>query len=483
MSNALAIAAVTAVLKDLLDNALVDHSVNTMLADAVEVSAVAPDRINLDALTAPRLNLYLYRITPNQGWRNVGLPSHSANGQRMSNPPLALNLHYMLTAYASQDFEAEILLGYAMQLLHEVPVLSREAIRTTLEAPSPVEGAILPTARASLAAAALADQVELVKITPDLMTTEEISKLWAAFQATYRPTAAYQASVVLIESREAVPAPLPVQTRSIFVRPSLEGAAAPTLRPDEVPDLQCWLRSDMGVTYDSQGVSLWTDQSGNDNHARQDDAARRPAFIGHALGTAPALRFDGTDDYLALENLQYDADGALPEITVCALVRSQSTNRQTIAGFDRAHFWRLAIKDDTNVHAGWDTTDAAGVSHDLRTNRAYTDGNWHLFCGWFSRTGTPDKRLFVDGEQAAPDPTVPPPPPFHNGEALGTVTPADPARFGFIGVDSNAATFDGNRAPNTFFAGDLIEVLLYHRALSDVERLALERYFVDRYRP
>ena len=40
MSNALAIAAVTAVLKDLLDNGLIDHSVNDSVGDAVKVTAV-----------------------------------------------------------------------------------------------------------------------------------------------------------------------------------------------------------------------------------------------------------------------------------------------------------------------------------------------------------------------------------------------------------------------------------------------------------
>ncbi len=213
MSNALSIAAVTAVLKDLLDNALIDHSVNTAVSGAVTVSAIAPDLIPTANSDPPRLNLYLYQVTPNQGWRNVGLPSHSDNGRRLTNPPLALDLHYMLTAYASADFQAEILLGYAMQRLHEVPVLTREAIRTTLAAVSPVDGSILPPAVGTLAASELAEQVELVKITPESMGGEEISKLWTAFQASYRPSAAYRASVVLIESRQPARTPLPVLTR------------------------------------------------------------------------------------------------------------------------------------------------------------------------------------------------------------------------------------------------------------------------------
>ena len=38
----------------------------------VNVSAVAPDTIDLDgADEPPRLNLFLYQVTPNPGWRNA----------------------------------------------------------------------------------------------------------------------------------------------------------------------------------------------------------------------------------------------------------------------------------------------------------------------------------------------------------------------------------------------------------------------------
>ncbi len=212
MSNALALAAVTAVLKDVLDNALVDASLNAALGTTVTVTALPPDLIDTASATGPQLNLYLYRVTPNTGWRNVDLPSRNGDGTRLTNPPLALDLHYLLSAYGTQDFEAEILLGYAMQQLHERPILTPDAIRTTLAPPSPVDGAILPPALGSLAAADLADQVERVKITPEVLEAEEISKLWSAFQTNYRPSVAYVASVVLIESRQATRAALPVLT-------------------------------------------------------------------------------------------------------------------------------------------------------------------------------------------------------------------------------------------------------------------------------
>jgi len=213
MSSPLALAAVTAVLRDLLNNGLIDHNITGALGNNVTVTAVPPDTIAIDSTNArTQLNLFLYQVTPNAGWRNVGLPSRDERGTRLTNPPLALDLHYLLTAYGAAELHSEILLGYAMHLLHETPVLDRQAIRTALSGGT-VDSSILPPAFQALAAADLADQVEQIKITPETLSTEEMSKLWSAIQGHYRPTAAYHLSVVLIESRRATRNALPVLTR------------------------------------------------------------------------------------------------------------------------------------------------------------------------------------------------------------------------------------------------------------------------------
>lgn len=230
MSSALAIAAVSAVLKDLLDNGMIGSGVSGLTGATVLVSALAPDLIKLEEAHSPRLNIFMYHVTSNQGWRNAGLPSRNAQGDRISNPPLALDLHYMITAYAAKDLHAEILLGYAMQLLHEVPVITRAAINNAFNPDLGVDDETdpdLPDRMQKLIRADLIDQVELVKLTPESMPVEEMSKLWTAIQGHYRPTAAYKASVVLIESKAPARSPVPVLTRGekdkgITVNPTLE---------------------------------------------------------------------------------------------------------------------------------------------------------------------------------------------------------------------------------------------------------------------
>jgi hypothetical protein len=214
MSTALAIAAVTAVLRDLLNDGLVNHNISGVLGSGVTVSVLPPDRVvPSSGSETSQINLFLYLVTPNPGWRNERLPSRDSSGrQRLSNAPLALDLHYLLSVFSGGDYHAEILLGHAMQLLHEMPVLTRQAIRTALH-PSPDVGASLPPALRALADSGLEDQVELIKLTPQFLNTEEMSKLWTAMQSHFRPTAAYIASVVLIEAQQPARSPLPVLSR------------------------------------------------------------------------------------------------------------------------------------------------------------------------------------------------------------------------------------------------------------------------------
>ena len=113
-------------------------------------------------------------------------PTPEDSGLRRHRSPPSID--YLLTAYGPEELQAEVLLGYGMQLLHELPVLDRTAIEDRL-----------PQA---LRSSGLGRQVELIKITPEPMGTEELSKLWTAMQAKYRPTASYHVSVVLIESSD-----------------------------------------------------------------------------------------------------------------------------------------------------------------------------------------------------------------------------------------------------------------------------------------
>ncbi|MEH2195702.1 MAG: DUF4255 domain-containing protein [Nostoc sp.] len=205
MSNVLSIAAVTAVLKVLLENGLVSDPIAASVGDVI-VTALPPDRISVEADERAQINLFLYQVTQNRNvdWVSQEFRSrHSRiNGNMHSqSPPLALDLHYLLTAYGAKDFQAELLLGYAMHLLHKTPAIASDIIESTLiNASTTNTSSAFSQAVASVSVSDLAEQIGQIKLTPEFFNMEETSKLWSALQTHYRPSATYLASMVLIES-------------------------------------------------------------------------------------------------------------------------------------------------------------------------------------------------------------------------------------------------------------------------------------------
>jgi hypothetical protein len=235
MSSPLAIAAVTAVLKDLLNDGLINNDLSRV--GSFSVTATPPDRVTTGETEQNRLNLFLYQVTPNQGWRNAALPSRGPKGERLNNPPLALDLHYLLTAYGQADFNAEILLGYAMEILHNNSIIGRDSIRRSLSPTNPITVTLIPDDGQGRNAIDLADQIETIKITPHYLNAEELSRLWTAMQARYRPTVAYQVSTVLILDTRPVVTALPVLQRGegdrgVSIQPNLQSP------PPKLPTLE-----------------------------------------------------------------------------------------------------------------------------------------------------------------------------------------------------------------------------------------------------
>ncbi|ANH80384.1 hypothetical protein A8C56_04765 [Niabella ginsenosidivorans] len=259
MSSALAIAGITQVLKDLLNDGIINN-ITTATGTTVTVTALPPDKIE-DAGEQTQLNLYMYQATVNQGWRNEGLPVFTPRGDRVSNPPLALDLHYLLSAYTGgAELHTEILLGYGMQLLHENPVLTRDAINKSLSPPDHVDLDGLPPVLRALATTGLADQVEQITITPEVLNADEISKLWTAFTTKYRPTAAYKVTVVLIQSVKSTRKAPPVQSRNIYVIPFNEPVVeeiepVPATGEPSLPQQLVFSESDLIL----KGKRLWND--------------------------------------------------------------------------------------------------------------------------------------------------------------------------------------------------------------------------------
>ncbi|MFQ4147448.1 DUF4255 domain-containing protein [Arthrobacter sp. LAPM80] len=195
MSSTWAVAAVTAALRNLLqaqvparDPVLSDLTVTTRTPDVARKS-----------VSGSSLNVFLYGTAVSAAWRNQD-PTSARPGEQAT-PPLALDLHYLVTAYgrddADQDAVSHRVHAAAMAVLHDHPVLSPDEL---------ILGG-------DLADNGLAGQVERLRISPLPLSLDDLSKLWTGFATNLRVSAAYEVTVVLIDSTVPGSAALPVLAR------------------------------------------------------------------------------------------------------------------------------------------------------------------------------------------------------------------------------------------------------------------------------
>jgi hypothetical protein len=213
MSNVFAIATVTETIVQVLSDAL-----DAAQVSGAHVTALPPDAEQ--GLPNPGVNVFLYQISPNTALRNADLPTRRADGTLLRRPQAAIDLDYLITFYGDEaKLEQQRLLGVVTRTLHAQPVLPRDKIQ------------FVQTHVSFLSSSDLADQPDLVRLTPIYFNLEELSKLWSfLLKVDYVLSVAYRAGVVLIETDDPVPPPaLPVLKANIltlpFSQPMIESIA------------------------------------------------------------------------------------------------------------------------------------------------------------------------------------------------------------------------------------------------------------------
>lgn len=222
MSNYLAIATVTAGIRQLIRDA-VESAVS-----GATITVARPDA-PANGTPDPRVNIFLYQIAPNPTWRNADLPSYRSDGTPVGRPTAAIDLFYLFSFYGEESrLEPQVLLGSTVSRLHARPILTHDTIRQAIAADT---GTLLQDSN-------LAEQIESIRLSPIGMNLEELSKLWSIFfQTPYALSVAYQCSAVFVEA-DVTPRPaLPVRVANLraipFGHPTIDrvvpagGAAEP----------------------------------------------------------------------------------------------------------------------------------------------------------------------------------------------------------------------------------------------------------------
>ena len=219
-----------------------------------------------------------------------------------------------------------------------------------------------------------------------------------------------------------------------------------------------WLRADdLHATHgDGQLVSFWPDVGGA-AHARQPDLVRAPTFHRDVIGEHAVVRF--TDDRLDID-VNYFPSGAL-ERSVFAVIATEDDAGHIVGTNDSGNGYL------TRYGSGLASSDGAPFVR-IRNNsrgplvsadRATNDGTPHIVSGVARRFET---TLHINGHE----------------EARGY---DDTNSYRYSRSTIGAGNGANNNGMAEIWNGDIAELMIFDRALTDEERRAVERYLSARY--
>lgn len=204
MSNHLALATVTATLQSFLQSWL------NREFEGITVTTERPGSPESSHRPSDwRVNVYLYQVRPNASLRNEELAVRRADGSFVQRPAFALDLHYLVSFYGDETaLQPQRAMGSTLTALHTWPVLDRALIAAAIGDYEELAGSDLDR------------QPAAVRLTPQQMELEDLSRIWSVLlQTPYVPTVPYVASVVMLEPELSVGRALPVSGRAATIGP------------------------------------------------------------------------------------------------------------------------------------------------------------------------------------------------------------------------------------------------------------------------
>jgi hypothetical protein len=139
------------------------------------------------------ISLYLYRVTPAGEIRNYP-PRVGADGRRYRQV-LPINLHYLLSSWAREAAKQQRLLGWAMRVLEDTPILPAGLLN--------LGGPEHDTFRPS----------ETVDIVMETISIYDMGAIWDVAKPFTQPSVCYVARMIGVESEIEVPTGSLAQTR------------------------------------------------------------------------------------------------------------------------------------------------------------------------------------------------------------------------------------------------------------------------------
>lgn len=243
--------------------------------------------------------------------------------------------------------------------------------------------------------------------------------------------------------------------------------------PTDIANLKVWFDADDSASITtSTGVSQWNDKSGNGHNASQGTGTEQPALISNALNGRSVLRFDGSNDRLVASSMQLFTNSTAPVTTFVVFQSDNVTgqkfllNHGNVAGntFELGYATGLNASGNFGLHRG--SSQAA-----VTPGGTIANSTWYYFTTVVKSSGsTPANVAF-----------------YRFGNALSAANDSN----GWLSSGSyrtESTSLDiGYRNDNqtgsfsAFHDGDIAEIIVYQRELSDTERQHIEYYLATKW--
>jgi Pvc16 N-terminal domain len=152
----------------------IDAQINGLIDNENRISLESPfDLRNNDAV---RLSIYLYRVVEDAYTKNQS--PVQMNGSRLRNPPLTLEMLYLVTPLVGSTREQQIVLGKVMQVFYDRAILEAADLIGSLATPG-----------------------EEIRVILNPVGLEETTRIWQAMEMSYRLSIVYLVRVAIVNSR------------------------------------------------------------------------------------------------------------------------------------------------------------------------------------------------------------------------------------------------------------------------------------------
>lgn len=217
-----------------------------------------------------------------------------------------------------------------------------------------------------------------------------------------------------------------------------------------------WLRADSLSQSSGSPVSGWNDESGQGKNATQGTSGNQPTFQANAINGKPAVRFDGTDDFLSMTSGFADFTQGMTVFVVAKPTAVKAYARLFDFGNGMASSNVLMFRSASTDSLSFHSYTGGSLSTNLTATGMLDLNQSHVF--GYHQSGTTGK-IYKDGRVVQ----------------TGTAAAIQNTSRG------NNYLAKSNWTGDEYFQGDISEVVIFNRALTESERAQVERYLEDKY--